>query len=70
MKAEDIQKLFDNFAKEIDQIKANCFRLSWYMRGGATYNDVMNMSSVEREMINKLIDENLETCKKSGLPFF
>jgi hypothetical protein len=70
MKAEDIQKLFDNFAKEIDQTKANCLRLVWYMRGGLQYTDVMNMSSVERDMINKLIDENLETSKKSGLPFF
>ena len=40
------------------------------MRGGATYEDVLNMSSEERKVISKLIEENLETTKKSGLPFF
>lgn len=40
------------------------------MRGGVSYTDVMNMSVDERNMITKLITENMETTKKSGLPFF
>ena len=40
------------------------------MRGGVSYTDVMNMSSDERGMITKLISDNMETTKKSGLPFF
>jgi hypothetical protein len=40
------------------------------MRGGVTYEDVLNMSTTERNIIGKLIEENLETTKKSGLPFF
>ena len=40
------------------------------MRGGFSYVDVLNMSSEERKAISKLIEENLETTKKSGLPFF
>lgn len=40
------------------------------MRGGASYEDVLNMSSDEREAISKLIDENLETTKKTQMPFF
>lgn len=40
------------------------------MRGGVTYDELMNMSIVEREIIAKIIDENLETTKKSGLAFF
>jgi hypothetical protein len=51
-------------------IKDNAIKMSWYMRGGATYEDVLNMSSEERKVISKLIEENLETTKKSGLPFF
>jgi hypothetical protein len=30
----------------------------------------MNMSWDEREIIGEIIKENLETTKKSGLPFF
>jgi len=40
------------------------------MRGGATYEDVLNMSLSERKAINKLIEEHLETTKKTQMPFF
>jgi len=43
---------------------------AWAMRGGIQYNDVMNLSYVERNLINKLSKDNLETTQKSGLPFF
>jgi hypothetical protein len=40
------------------------------MRGGVSYEDLLNMSSSERNAIGKLIEENLDTTKKSGMPFF
>jgi hypothetical protein len=40
------------------------------MRGGISYEDVLNMSSFEREEINKIIENNMEITKKSQLPFF
>jgi hypothetical protein len=56
--------------KDITSIKSQCLKLTWHMRGGVSYTDVMNMSVDERNMITKLITENMETTKKSGLPFF
>jgi hypothetical protein len=55
---------------ECKDIKANSLKQSWYMRGGVSYEDVLNMSSDERVAINKLIEENLDTTKKTQLPFF
>jgi hypothetical protein len=40
------------------------------MRGGLTYEQAMALSLEERNLINDLIKEHLETTKKSGLPFF
>jgi hypothetical protein len=40
------------------------------MRGGVTYDQVMNMSATERQMINVIAKDNIETTKKSGLPWF
>lgn len=40
------------------------------MRGGASYEDILNMSDLERTVINKIIEENLETTEKTKLPFF
>jgi hypothetical protein len=56
--------------EECTQIKKDTLTMSWYMRGGATYNDILNMSIEERTAIGKLIETNLETTKKSQLPFF
>jgi hypothetical protein len=40
------------------------------MRGGASYEDVLNMSYDERKLVNELIESNMETTKKTQLPFF
>lgn len=40
------------------------------MRGGATYQDILQMSFQERELITELIKDNLETTKASKLPHF
>jgi predicted nucleic-acid-binding protein len=67
---EGIEKLLENYEKIVDEIKKSAMSMAWYMRGGATYEDILNMSSTEREFLKELIDSNLETTKKSGLPFF
>lgn len=56
--------------KEAMSIRSEILKLCWYMRGGLTYSEGMNLSSQERELINNIVKENLETTKKSGLPFF
>ena len=43
---------------------------AWYMRGGLSYDDAMMLSTTERKIINDLIKDNIETTKKTGLPFF
>jgi len=40
------------------------------MRGGVSYEDVLNMSPDERDAISKIVEENLETTKNSKMPFF
>jgi hypothetical protein len=40
------------------------------MRGGVSYEDILNMSNQERIAINEIVEQNLETTKKSQLPFF
>ena len=56
--------------EEANSIKQQSLKMSWYMRGGASYQDVMQMSYQERKMIGDLIKDNLETTKTSKLPFF
>jgi hypothetical protein len=44
--------------------------MTWYMRGGLTYDEAMALSFHEREIIGEIIKKNMETTEKSGLPFF
>lgn len=56
--------------KEVTEIKQEAIRMTWYMRGGLTYDQALRLSLEERTIINNVIKDNLETTKKSGLPFF
>jgi|TARA_B100000287_G_C20567010_1_gene754962 hypothetical protein len=67
---DEIASLVDSYEKDVKTIKTESLKMTWFMRGGVTYNEVMQMSSDERSAINQIIKENLETTKKSKLPFF
>ncbi len=67
---EEIDKMTDSMVKEIDELDRNALKMSWYMRGGVSYSDIMNMTSKQVDALNSVIDENLETTKKSKMPFF
>jgi hypothetical protein len=56
--------------KESNSIRQEALQMSWYMRGGVSYAQALQLSVNERQIINELIKGNLETTKKSGLPFF
>ena len=55
---------------EVGAIKEESIKLCWWMRGGISYAESLDLSKQEKEMINKLIKENLETTKKTKMPFF
>ena len=56
--------------KEVKGLKEDMFKMVWFMRGGVTYSEISQMSGPERDMMGKLIKENLETTKKTGQPFW
>ena len=56
--------------KETDNLRKESLKMSWYMRGGVSYEQALQMSVKERQMIGEIIKDNLETTKKSKLPFF
>jgi hypothetical protein len=37
---------------------------------GLSYQEALNLEFEERQIIGEIIKDNLETTKKSGLPFF
>jgi hypothetical protein len=70
MSPEGITKLIEQQDKEILSIREDVLKMCWYMRGGVTYEEGMNLSVSERNIVSDIIKDNLETTKKSGLPFY
>lgn len=67
---EGIVKLLEQYDKESKAIKKETLKIMWYMRGSIGYDEGFMLSTQDRELISKIIEENLETTKESGLPFF
>ena len=65
-----MKKLGQDMWREVMSIKAMAMRLAWYTRGSMQYTDVLNLSKDEFTELNKLVESNLETTKKSKLPYF
>jgi hypothetical protein len=70
MDLPEILKEVEKLDKESKTLKADLLKMCWYMRGGLSIDDAFALSIEEREIIAEVVKENLETTKKSGLPFF
>jgi hypothetical protein len=62
--------MVDQMDKEANDVRQEAIKVAWYMRGGISYEQALQLSLSERTAISGLIKENLETTKKTGLPFF
>jgi|TARA_B110000977_G_C10981987_1_gene456495 hypothetical protein len=67
--AEIIKKL-EGMDQEAKTIKKRIFETCWFMRGGITLSEIMQLSVSDIPIMNDVIEGNLETTKKTGMPFF
>ena len=70
MDLSEILAEVDRLDKESKAFKADLLKICWYMRGSITIDDVFALGYEERDIISEIIKENLETAKKTGMPFF
>lgn len=62
--------MIEKFEKDSKALKKILLKMCWYMRGSISVDEMWNMSFEERNIINDIISENLETTKETRLPFF
>ena len=67
---DEIIDMIKSMEKDSKALRQEAIQICWYMRGSISYDDAMLLTVEDREIIGKLIKDNLETTKKSGLPFF
>lgn len=67
---ESIVQLINGYDKDSKALKKTLLKMCWFMRGGMTLDEAYTLGYQDREIINKIIEENLETTKETKLPFF
>ena len=66
----EILKYLKDMDSETKNLKHELLKICWFMRGGVTYQEPLNMSVDERKIVANIVKDNLETTKKSGRDFF
>jgi 2',3'-cyclic-nucleotide 2'-phosphodiesterase (5'-nucleotidase family) len=67
---DEIIALITQYEKEVRAYRDESLKMCWYMRGGLTYDEAIMLNQSEREIVAKIVKDNMEATKKSGLPFF
>ncbi len=70
MDIPEILREVDALDKESKDLKTDLMKLCWFMRGAISIDEAFALCQEDRIIISSIIKENLETTKKSGLPFF
>ncbi len=54
----------------VKELRFDMLKMCWFMRGGMSWQEALNLSPDERGIAAQLVKENMETTKKTGQPFF
>lgn len=66
---EEINSLASEYESEIKQIKDMCYRMSWYMRGGVSVDQILFDTDIEdHEIMQRIFKENIEATKNAKMP--
>tara|TARA_A100001011_G_C14077399_1_gene742989 strand:+ start:195 stop:407 length:213 start_codon:yes stop_codon:yes gene_type:complete len=66
----DIVKHLKDFESQAKNLKLELMKICWFMRGGMSWQEALNLSPDERTIAAQLVKENMDTTKKTGQPFF
>ena len=61
----EIEQMLESYDKEVKRLKQHMSKLSWYMRGGVNYEQLMSMSLADIENFTEVIDDNIDLSKKA-----
>jgi len=65
----ELLELVKDYENRTKNIKDEIFRIAWHMRGGVQAHDLFwNYSYEDREVLSKIIKDNIETTNKTGMP--
>ena len=70
MDNSEIVKHLKEYENQGKNLKLDIMKICWFMRGGMSWQEALNLSPDERGMAAPLVKENMETTKPTGRDFF
>ena len=70
MSYEDVLEYLNSMERDSKALKKHIFKLCWYMRGSIGVDEMFQLSYSDRDLLNKIVEENIEVTNKTKLPFF
>ncbi len=70
MDNESIIELLDDYEKYSKALKKHIYNLAWHMRGGITLEEMFLLGPLDRNIIEKIIEEHIKTTNETRIPFF
>jgi hypothetical protein len=70
LSSDEIAKMLQGYDNDVKGFKRRLLEACWYMRGGITYGEMLEMGVNDVPLIEDIVKDNLEVTKKSGMPFF
>lgn len=64
---EEIDQEVKQLEKESKALKHELFKMTWFMRGGITIEQAYMLDREDREIITKIIMDNIENSKTTGM---
>ncbi len=61
----EIEGLLKGYEKTVDSLRSDMTKIAWFMRGGVTMAELLDMPQSEYKHFNKVIEENVELSKKT-----
>ena len=61
----EIEGLLQGYEKRINQLRSGMAKIAWFMRGGVTMLELLDLPQSEYKHFNEVIEENIELSKKA-----
>lgn len=62
--------MIDRLNLEAKALIQSAIEICYFMRGGISYEEVLNRSALERDMMTEFINKRLEAASKMPFPVF
>lgn len=67
---EEVTLMVKRMQSEAKSVLKDALKLTYFMRGAVSYDEIMTMTMTEKEVVAEIVEERLEAEKKNPHPVY